>query len=877
MLIRKHEQYSYKKKNVKHLFCVFNLSIFAKISIKMKSNRIVIWFIYVFVLLLLCFTSDKHNEWIILHWGQTVSNISDYIFGNNKVNALLSLASIFVIIFASFKNLTDYYRKWHIGGVVLAIDLLIILSTKYWTWYNSLFGIKWYILLITAITLPVLLSLLAPTKCKRFIIRCANKIKENIKTLKYNKDKQHNLLSNKKSTQKDNRLFGFCTDIIDNNTTDHNIRQPYADLIVKKAIATASKEAFAIGISGDWGSGKTLFLKHIEDSIKEQQKTDDTILAIKFQPWESSDSRQIIIDFFNTLCENIAPSFSALKKPMIKYAELLTMADAPNWLISLSNFLDKKKQLSINQLKTQISKYLEKIECKIFILIDDIDRLDEQEIYETLKLIRNTADFSNIIYIVSYDKKYICEQLTEYGIKSSKLYIEKIFPLEIKLQSPEPHFQSRCLIESISQMINDPIIPISIAKMLYYYEDIINDIIKTYRQAKRFARQLALNLEAIKENQLYDEISIEDFFLLELLYYHNPDLYNTLKNNPKQVLVAIEDKKYDIRYFTLRDGIDGSKESSKKPFPYKGDAIDAKSIIILKQLFDKQQAYRKTYQLAYIESYYKYFSFGISFDQISQTEFQTFLNGTNDIDTQVDNWCSNGKQDSLYGLTISHSLSDDSFECKRYISVVLALGKNHTNSISVKKLFSSAFMATKYNKNLLTDLRQYLYSEIKKYIYSFNHIQEYVQYAQSLSKIFHDEYYHSQRTGDEGFTLIGSCENAKSLLINNIESFLAKNPNTADNLFDSEYAIHTLVRASSISFDEDGLSTSVVFDFLLKYFSEHKGHNKHKAETFFKIDVSDSPTDDEINDRQTKQDMILSQMFSNRENYLKIIDTCFDN
>ena len=831
-----------------------------------------------FVLLLLCFTSTIQNEWIILNWGQHVTNISNYIIGNYELNALFSLAIVFIMFYASFKNLTDYYRKLNIGGVCLAIDLIIVLSTKYWTWYNSFFGIKWHILIITAITLPVVLSLFTPTKCKRHIIKCVKKIKETIKQLyEHNKDKRHNFQNNKNTIQNNSSLFGFCTDIIDNNTTDHYIRQPYADLIVKKAIVTASKEAFAIGISGDWGSGKTLFLKHIENSIKEQQKTDDNILTIKFQPWESSDSRQIIIDFFNTLCESIAPSFSALKKPMIKYAELLTMVDAPNWLISASNYFDKKKQLSINQLKAQISQYLEKLECKIFILIDDIDRLDKQEIYETLKLIRNTADFSNIIYIVSYDKKYICEQLTEYGITSSQLYIEKIFPLEIKLQSPEPHFQSRCLIESISQMIKDHIIPISIAKMLPYYEDIINDIIKTYRQAKRFARQFALNLEAIKESHLYDEISIEDFFLLELLYYHNPDLYNTLKNNPKHVLVALEDKKYHINYYTLRDGIDASKETSKTPFPYKGDAIDAKSIIILKQLFDKQQAYRKPHQLAYTESYHKYFSFGISFDQISQTEFQTFLNGTKDIDTQVEDWCSNGKQDSLYRLTISHSLSEDPFECKRYISVVLALGKNHTNNTSVKKLFSSAFMATKYNKNQLTDLRQYLYSEIKKHIYSFDHIQEYVHYAQSLSRIFHDEYYYSQRSGDEGLTLIGSCENAKSLLINNIEAFLAKNPNTADNLFDGEHAIHTLVRASSISFDEDGLSTSVVFDFLLIYFSKHKGHSKHKAETFFKIDVSDSPTNDEINDRQTKQDIILSQMFSNRENYLKFLDVCFDN
>ena len=55
------------------------------------------------------------------------------------------------------------------------------------------------------------------------------------------------------------------------------------------------------------------------------------------------------------------------------------------------------KDLSV--LREELSSGLNLLDGKLYILIDDIDRLQGKEIFEVLKLIRNTADFNHIVYI----------------------------------------------------------------------------------------------------------------------------------------------------------------------------------------------------------------------------------------------------------------------------------------------------------------------------------------------------------------------------------------------------------------------------------------------------------------------------------------------
>ena len=66
--------------------------------------------------------------------------------------------------------------------------------------------------------------------------------------------------------------------------------------------------------------------------------------------------------------------------------------------------------------RDKITKALTKLKKPIVIVLDDIDRLTTPEIRDIFKLVRLTANFPNIIYVVAFDRETGREssQRTEY-------------------------------------------------------------------------------------------------------------------------------------------------------------------------------------------------------------------------------------------------------------------------------------------------------------------------------------------------------------------------------------------------------------------------------------------------------------------------------
>jgi predicted KAP-like P-loop ATPase len=156
----------------------------------------------------------------------------------------------------------------------------------------------------------------------------------------------------------------------------------------------------AIGINGAWGSGKTSFMNLIRNQLSENRQ-----LIIDFNPWTSASASAIIPNFFALLSAKIAPYDNRLQKLLRKYAD--SIADMPqNDLLKSMGKLISKPLVGDNSTpgQEQINASIQKINKRIIVFIDDLDRLDHQEIIEVLKLVRNTANFNNVVYVAGYDR-----------------------------------------------------------------------------------------------------------------------------------------------------------------------------------------------------------------------------------------------------------------------------------------------------------------------------------------------------------------------------------------------------------------------------------------------------------------------------------------
>ncbi|WP_407267709.1 P-loop NTPase fold protein [Tenacibaculum maritimum] len=88
---------------------------------------------------------------------------------------------------------------------------------------------------------------------------------------------------------------------------------------------------------------------------------------------------------------------------------------------------------SLTEEFNNLNDLLKKLNKRIVIIIDDFDRLQANEIFEILKLIRNTAGFDTFTYVVAYDKEYLVKSLKNNNIPNPEKFTEKIFLREIEL------------------------------------------------------------------------------------------------------------------------------------------------------------------------------------------------------------------------------------------------------------------------------------------------------------------------------------------------------------------------------------------------------------------------------------------------------------
>jgi Cdc6-like AAA superfamily ATPase len=322
-----------------------------------------------------------------------------------------------------------------------------------------------------------------------------------------------------------------------------------ADLLIK---VKPEKKAFSIGINGKWGSGKTSLIELAIDKYKKKNANKENI--IWFNPWHFKDSEILIKDFFFLLEKYMAKNYGHKAKTLVhEYFQFLVNIEKAFFSTTFINSLfNNEKEGDILDKKKKVIEVLSSQDDKIIIVIDDIDRLDKNEIVTVLRLIRIIADFPNIVYVVGYDRDYIT-----YAIKSNltegdyKTYLDKIINTEYRI----PQLTKNVVKKNLEKYICGKIKIVNQEEIHACCEiSGIDSFIKNHRDIVRFSNNLVMQRTLLKE-----EIIFGHLFILELLRYRYPDLINKMFYNIESIIDEIGNENNIISYEKLSlDG--GDKE-----------------------------------------------------------------------------------------------------------------------------------------------------------------------------------------------------------------------------------------------------------------------------------------------------------------------------
>jgi hypothetical protein len=219
------------------------------------------------------------------------------------------------------------------------------------------------------------------------------------------------------------------------------------DALIDKS--TMKSRGIAIGVTGAWGSGKSSVLNLLRQHTKE---TYPKALVVNFDPWLVSGRNDLISEFLRELIRTINsdPQASAqLRKigtTFAKYGEYVAPV-AATWIPLLGPVIKAgsglfreavKSNESLTGLRSRLMKELAAIDVPIIVLIDELDRVEDEEIRTVAQLVRSVVDFPSISYVLAYDSKRVVQALgggtnDPQAEDRGRAYLEKIVQLQIPL------------------------------------------------------------------------------------------------------------------------------------------------------------------------------------------------------------------------------------------------------------------------------------------------------------------------------------------------------------------------------------------------------------------------------------------------------------
>ncbi len=350
-------------------------------------------------------------------------------------------------------------------------------------------------------------------------------------------------------------------------------RESFSKYLGKAIYRYNGSDGLVIGLFGKWGTGKTSIINMAKEEIKKQSENNENKpIIIDFSPWNYSDKNDLISLFFQSLKSKFDLEANILSKvvssvPFIgkflnsklvlkgkekskqeigealsNYADVLdALSFVPlvgpglaKWLKAVAKAKGNNlmKTPDLDTAKENLEKKLKENNQKIIIVIDDIDRLANTQIRDIFQLVKQVADFPNIIYILSMDREVVSRALEEVHKIDGNQYLEKIIQLPFEIPELSKSRLNSIFFSKLDKIIKE--LPYNVIWDEDYWGNIFRNCIEPYIKNLRDVNRV-INTFSFRYGMLYEETCFEDMIAITTIEVLEPKLYKWIYNNKYSV------------------------------------------------------------------------------------------------------------------------------------------------------------------------------------------------------------------------------------------------------------------------------------------------------------------------------------------------------
>jgi predicted KAP-like P-loop ATPase len=306
---------------------------------------------------------------------------------------------------------------------------------------------------------------------------------------------------------------------------------PFAEALAKGITSMSAPDGLVVAVYGAWGLGKTTVLNFVEHYLHEEQP--EAFVVVRFNPWWFSGRVDIAAAFFDQM-RAIFERWQVRGEQARQYAAQLArvvgaVAPGGGGGGEAAGKLIEGKPADVPELKKNLADTLAGQDKRLLIVIDDIDRLTQDEVAELFGVVKGLADFPNTIYVLAFDREQVAKALSGRTAQAGFDYLEKIVQVPFELPLPEQEALRGLLFDHLREIVGE------VDEDLLDNEELgalmthgLDPLMETPRDIVRLTNSLRVTYGAVR-----GEVNIVDFLALEALRVFEPAVYDRIRARPE--------------------------------------------------------------------------------------------------------------------------------------------------------------------------------------------------------------------------------------------------------------------------------------------------------------------------------------------------------
>lgn len=400
-------------------------------------------------------------------------------------------------------------------------------------------------------------------------------------------------------------------------------RWPFAERIADTLAKRSDPTSLVVGVYGRWGEGKTTVLEFIEQKLAEYPD----VIVIRFNPWLFTNDADLFVAFFAQMAAAIDRKLETKKEQLgevlKKYGGLVSWAAG-----DLRTAGEELARVSPTVLRERLERGLADAEKRVVVLLDDIDRLDRNELQAVFRLLKVAADFRSTSYVLAFDREIVAEALADrYPSRENggDDFLEKIVQVPLPLPPAPPEVLRKMLFADITDVLKDSSVELNegdVRRFVNAFDPALMERVETVRAAKRYVNALQFSLPLLR-----NEVNTVDLLLVEGIRVFHPRLHAAIVKNRDVLLEGSRNK--------TREEL----EAFKTAFPLSAHA-PRRDVHLLQELFPRAQSifgnthhqeewdvrWAREKRIASDRYFHRYFSSGVPAGDIADETVRALLN-----------------------------------------------------------------------------------------------------------------------------------------------------------------------------------------------------------------------------------------------------------